>query len=277
MVYFNGAYIDVSTLQIDAQNRAFKYGDAVFESCLYHAGRVPLLSYNLSRMLNGMRILQLEIPAYWDASYFSQVIHTMALHHGLQTARAKITVWRAGGGLYRPQTHAASLLVELFPLDASPFSTAATPYRLGVFTEYPRLIHPLSACKTANALPYVLAAMYAQREALDDVLLLNTEETIADAISSNIWMLSGHTLTTTPVLNGGVCGTMQDWLCDHAEDLGYRFSRKPLFPDDLQDAEALFLTNAIQGIRPVTWFRGKQFDNKLPIRLLEEVKVHLLT
>ncbi len=272
MVYFNGSYIDATTGIVDVQNRAFKYGDAVFESCLYTNGQAPLLSYNLARLFRGCAILQMEIPPFWQVDFFKAILHELAVHHGLQTGRIKITVWRSGAGLYRPQKHTADLLIEIFPLDQPPFTMAARNYVVDVYREYPKIIHPVSACKTANALPYVLAALYAEKNALDDVFLMNTESTLADAISSNIWLLNGHTLTTTPELNGGVRGTMQEWLCDHASDLGFNLQRKPIEPEEPLDAEAIFVTNAIQGLIPVTQYRQHSFENKKPIQLLSDIR-----
>lgn len=275
MIYYNGSYIDDAALPIHTQNRAFKYGDGVFESCLLHEGRAPLLPYNFARLQRGMRMLKLRSPDFWDADHFTSIFSELAKAHSLNTARMKITVWRAGAGLYTPEQNDAELLVEIFPLEFPPFSTAPGTCRLGVYTETPRIIHPLSSCKTMNALPYVLAGLFARREAYDDVLLLNTEGGIADAISSNLFILRGQTLITTPPLNGGVAGTMQDWLCDHAGDLGYGITRMPLTPDDLYDASAILLTNAIQGIRGVTRFGQYSFDNKKALSLLEEARTVL--
>lgn len=277
MIYYNGSYIDDAALPIHTQNRAFKYGDGVFESCLLHEGHAPLLPYNLARLNRGMRILQLHSPEFWDEAFFLSVFRELAQAHSLNTARMKITVWRTGAGLYTPEQNEAELLVEIFPLEIPPFSTAPGSCRLGVYTETPRIVHPLSSCKTMNALPYVLAGLFARREGYDDVLLLNTDGGIADAISSNLFILRGQTLITTPPLNGGVAGTMQEWLCDHAGDLGYGINRMPLTPDDLYDASAILLTNAIQGIRGVTQFGQHTFDNKKALSLLEEARTLLFT
>ena len=277
MVYFNGSYIDTTVLPIYTQNRAFKYGDGVFESCLLHEGQVPLLPYHLARLKRGMDLLHIQRPVYWDEGFFADIFRELASTHGLHTARIKLTVWRAGGGLYTPEQQDAELLVEIFPLDYPPFSTAPASCRLGVYTETPKIIHPLSSCKTMNALPYVLAGFFARREALDDVLLLNTEGQIADAISSNVFIIRGHNLITTPALNGGVSGTMQEWICDHAGDLGYSLSRIPLEPDDLYDASAILLTNAIQGIRGVTQYGQQVYDNKKALALLEDARTLLFT
>lgn len=272
MVYYNGTYVDSTIGIVDVQNRSFKYGDAVFESCLYNSGKIPLLAYNLARLFRGCSLLHFSIPPYWQAAFFENIVHELAVHHGLQTARIKITVWRSGAGLYRPQQHSVDMLIEIFPLEHTPFSAAKRAYAVDVYAEFPKLIHPISACKTANALTYVLAGIYAEQHALDDVFLINTEGELADAISSNIWMLSGHTLVTTPELNGGVRGTMQEWLCDHAEDLGYQLNRKPINPDDPLDAEAVFVTNAIQGLIPVTRYRNRVFENNKPIQLLTDIR-----
>lgn len=263
-------------LHLRSSDRAFKYGDAIFESCLFFEGRLPLMSYHFERLTYSMQCLSIVHPPHITMQWLTDIITELAKEHGLTTARAKITVWRGGGGLYLPQGNEPELLIEIFPLQSPPFSDAPRQYAMGEYKGLQKVIHPVSACKTANALPYILAAMFASDNGFDDALIFNTEAHIADAITANVWMFENNALITTPELNGGVKGTMQSWLVENAASFGYEVLRKPLTSAMLMTADAVFVTNAIQGIIPVTSFRSQRYSNNLPIALLRDVKSTLL-
>jgi len=276
MVYYNNNYLDTPEGILHTSDRAFRYGDGLFESCLIADGKIPLMSLHVNRLLKGMGILGIDIPEYFMPGYFHAIFQELAKHHGLQSARGKITIWRSGEGFYLPTSNAPKLLVEIFPLSNGPFVPDTVNGRLGIFREIPRVMHPLSSVKTMNALPYVLAANYASGNGWDDVLLLNTEGAIADSVNSNVWILRNGQLQTTNSANGGVEGTMQAWLLDNASAFGLHAERTNLLPDDLEQAEAIFLTNAIQGIKPVTRFLNRSFENKFPVQLLQDIRQMLI-
>ncbi|HMX03310.1 MAG TPA: aminotransferase class IV [Chitinophagales bacterium] len=275
MVFYNHNYIQDDALHLLPSNRAFKYGDGIFESCLLNEGALPLMAYHTTRLMQGMQCLHMDALPHLSEKWLGDVIKELALQHGYQSARAKISVWRGGEGLYLPKSDSPELLIEVFPLHSTPFSEAPQQYVIDIYDGLQKAIHPVSACKTMNALPYILAAKFAASHKWNDVLILNTQNEIADAISSNVWLIKDHMLITTPALNGGVEGTMQAWLLDHVEELGFSASRKSLTISDVESADAVFLTNAIKGIIPVTRFREKAFTNNLPLALLRDVKTLL--
>lgn len=204
MVYFNNRYIPATTFAVNSGNRAFKYGDALFETLLIINKKTPLLNYNLQRLKKGMLLLGINFPDAWNIVFFEDIIASLTNELNLENGRCKITVWRDGGGLYKPEINDAALLIEITPITSPVLSFVQKDLRLGVYDDYPKMIHPLSACKTANALPYVLAAKFAAENQFDDVLLLNTDDLIADAISSNIVIVKNNSFYTTTTMNGGV-------------------------------------------------------------------------
>ena len=48
----------------------------------------------------------------------------------------------------------------------------------------------------------------------------------------------------------------------------YQLEEASVSPFELQKADELFITNVIQGIRPITKFRKKEFEVKVSKRLL---------
>jgi len=63
----------------------------------------------------------------------------------------------------------------------------------------------VSAFKTLNALPYVLAGNYRKQLGVDEVILLDTHGHLAECVASNLfWLKDG--MLYTPSLNTGCIG-----------------------------------------------------------------------
>ena len=117
----------------------------------------------------------------------------------------------------------------------------------------------LSQYKTANALPYVLAARYAKNQQLDDVVIVNDQDKIAEASSSNLFVLQGKLLITPPLSEGCLDGIMRKQVLSIGQNLGYTVKEMPLPKSILSQAENLWLTNSIRGIRWVRKFGDKAY------------------
>lgn len=272
MIFYNDVFMEADAFAVTAGNRAFKYGDGVFESALVIHKKVPLLNYNLNRLKKGLALLGIEEPSNWNLTYFASIIAQLCEQSNIENGRCKITVWRSGEGLYLPLANTANCLIEIFPQETNPLIYKDSQLVLGVYDDYPKMIHPLSACKTMNAIPYILAANYAKQNGFDDVLLLNTNDGIADSISSNLFIVKNNTCYTTSIMNGGVEGTMQAYILTNATSLGIKVDRIPMKISDVLSANEVMLTNAIYGIKPVTQFQDVVFKNNFAIELLDKLK-----
>src|SRR5690554_3374314 len=110
---FNSKLLPEHEAAITADNRAFRYGDGLFETMRWMDGKIRFLHHHLDRLHEGMRMLQLEHAASFD----EQFIHTRAAalirknnlegHH----VRLRLQVYRDGGGLYSPQQNNAAYVL----------------------------------------------------------------------------------------------------------------------------------------------------------------------
>ncbi|MEM9024894.1 MAG: aminotransferase class IV [Bacteroidota bacterium] len=130
-------------------------------------------------------------------------------------------------------------------------------------------MNKLSTLKSANALPYVLAGLYAREKKLDDCIMLNDLGTIAESVSSNLFIVLNRVLYTPSETQGCVCGVMRDQVIDLARKNRLEVQECPLNPQHLVRADEVFLTNAVSGIRWVQAFRSKRYYNDVG-RLLQE-------
>jgi branched-chain amino acid aminotransferase len=175
-------------------------------------------------------------------------------------ARIRLQVWREGSGGYLPENEGTAWLAEIYPLDTHPWRDGTGPgLRIGMYPHIALSYSPLSAVKSCSALPYILAAKYASQQDWDDALLRSTDGSLAESSNSNLFVLRGNTLLTPPLTSGCLPGTVREAVLAAAANLGLEAWESPIGTDELDQADEVFLTNAIRGLRPVAEVVGTQF------------------
>ena len=119
MINFNGLIVSNDT-NILTRNRAFLYGDAVFETVKIMDSKVLFLEDHYFRLMSSMRVIRMEIPMNFTMEYFEEQILTLAKSKNMAiSSRARITVYRNDGGYYLPQDNTVSFLISVESLDTA--------------------------------------------------------------------------------------------------------------------------------------------------------------
>ena len=256
-------------------NRAMNYGDGLFESIRLQEGEILFLQEHLERMFNGMKALKMPVPDHFTPFFFhKQLIDLAQREQPGPNARMRIAVFRGGGGLYEPPVQAVEYFMQVMPLDRGyVWSDAAC--ELGVYKEVPKNYSAISFFKSMNALPYVLAGIYRKEHHLDDCLLLDSFGRVADAISSNVFWVKGTTYYTTPITDGAIDGVLRRKIIQLIKDNNMIFYEISILPDELLQADEVFLTNAGWGIKSVTGFGEKKYDTTQTKQLFQLLMQHI--
>jgi branched-chain amino acid aminotransferase len=135
----------------------------------------------------------------------------------------------------------------------------STGLEIDVFPDAKISCDKFSSIKSNNCLPYVMAAMYAKQHRINEAILLNPYGRVADTTIANLFIVHHKQLITPPLSEGGICGVMRKHLMKM--DLPFSIIEKPLTIEDLENADEIFLTNAINGIRWVGMFRDSSYGN----------------
>ncbi|MGA0560371.1 aminotransferase class IV [Larkinella sp. VNQ87] len=249
-VVLNGDVLPEALVSLPPGDRAFQYGDGLFETIRYDAGQVRFWPDHYDRLMRGMDALWLDRPPQFDSNSLLEYIKKLLEVNNLttQTARIKLQVWRQPGGLYTPTTFQANYLITA----RSGPGFALTEKPLVSFFEAVRLSpSPVSAFKTLNALPYVLAGIAKQQQHTDDMLLLDTQGNLAECIASNLFWLRDKTLFTPSLDSGCLDGILRRQLLRLAPQHGFSVQEGLFKPTVLADADAVFCSN-VSGIQ---WIR----------------------
>ena len=252
---------------LSVENRAFRYGDGLFETLRVIKGHIPFLQEHYRRLVTGLELLQIVTPDTFSIDFFEQQILSLTGKEGC--SRVRFSAYRAEGGLYLPSNNGLRYLVEAHPLQQDKYVLNSKGLSTGIFESIPLFFNVLSSLKSLNALPYVLAAKYAKQNNLDDVFLINQQKNIVEASSSNVILWDGYKLLTPPVTEGCVNGIIKSALLNFTNADNLIFEEKEISIDDLKKANAVFLTNSIQGVKWVQIFQQRNYDEKVAIEVGE--------
>ncbi len=250
MIILNGHVLEPGAPEITLLNRSFKYGDGLFETLRVYRGRILFVPRHLQRLTRGMQRLGYAFaPVAWQAQLSAELQRSLTINGIDQHGRLRLHVYRAGPGAYAPLDDTPYYLIEAYALKHDPYQEAP-PLRTTLYADWPITPTPLSGCKTAAALPYVLAARHARQSDHDEAFLLNGEW-LVEAASSNLFQVSQQKLITPPLSLGGLAGIMRQTVMQVAREVKIPVVEKKFRLRELQQADEVFLTNVVRGIQPV--------------------------
>ena len=272
MINFNGT-IGSNQADLLTQNRAFLYGDAVFETVRIVNSKILFLEDHYFRLMSSMRVIRMEIPMNFTMEYLEEQILALATAKNLTAAaRARITVCRNDGGHYLPKTNTVSFLVNVEALESTQYAVNQGEYVVDLYTDFYVTRHLLSSIKTTNKIINITASIFAEENGLDNCLLLNDTKNVVEALQGNIFIVKGNTLITPPVSEGCLNGVMRKQILALARKMeNLEVMEAVISPFDLQKSDELFVTNVIKGIQPITKYRKKEFATKVSQQLLQNL------
>jgi branched-chain amino acid aminotransferase len=281
-IWLNGEFFRDQNPIFTIGNRSFAYGDGFFESIHAYGTEPKYLHLHFSRILKGMALLGMEMPPYLNRDFIErEIIRLLNKNRVFGSARVRLTFFRNQGGLYTPTDNSVSISMQSTPLlqDFYPYNSKGLA--VDFFTQVRKPINILSPLKSCNSLLYVLAARYKQEQKLDDCILINDQNRVAEAISSNIFVVINNTIYTPSIDEGCISGVMRQVIIDLAPKHGYVVqSNEPIEAEMLIEADEVFLTNAISGIQWVVGLKQKRYfgiaSKKLSSALNKETFNHLV-
>jgi branched-chain amino acid aminotransferase len=270
MINFNGNLESKNDFPLSIQNRAFKFGDALFETIKVENGRIVFIEDHYFRLMASMRMLRMEISMKFALEFFEKEILRTIEVNKLINARVRFSVFRNDGGLYLPKDNTTSYLIEADQLS----STLKKDYEVDLYKDHYVFSGMLSTLKTNNKILNVIASVYADENGLDNCILLNENKQIVEAINSNIFLVKNHQITTPPLSEGCLKGVVRKNIISLInKDAEYEIFETAISPFELQKADEVFLTNAIVGIQPVTKYRKKIYEISVATDLLDKLKI----
>lgn len=276
-VIFDGQIIEAGVPFLDASNRGFKYGDALFESIRILNGKPIFMEGHISRLFEGMQVLGIERPIEYSIDYFRNHIYKLIELNSLtEGGRARLTVFRSGDGYFTPTNNAPSFTLEVLPYVHNFYTLNEDGLSVDIYPDIKKPVNKLSIYKTASSLLYVMSGIYARENKLDESLIVNDKGNIIEASNANLFIVSNGVLYTPTLADGCLAGVMRMQIINLALEHKIKVYECSLTPQNLLVADEVFLTNMIKGPQWVGSYRQKRYYNKITRDIIEKLNRSLL-
>lgn len=222
-------------------NRAFVYGDLLFETIRIDNGLINHASRHFKRLCESSALLNMQLSADFTLPEFEaqiqKAIHETGMGH--KTARVRYLLHRDSEGFYLPNKNKVAFHIDVFALDETPNQEK----KLGVYTHQKKARGPFANIKSGSALLYVMASIWAKENGFDDALILNQDGRPVESSNSNLFWIKNNKTFTPPLHEGCVAGVMRSVILEQQE-----ITEKECRLDELKNADEIFLSNAVSGI-----------------------------
>lgn len=268
----NGRVIKEDKFSISPNNRSFRYGDGCFETMKVLNGTILLSDYHFERLFSSLQLLQFEVPNYMTADYLqAQILEVAKKNHHNKLSRVRLTIYRGDGGLYDAISHFPNYIIQTWDLNPANNLLNENGLVIDIFSDAKKVCDNYSHIKSNNYLSYAMAALWAKKNHLNDAILLNPYNRIADATIANIFMVKNSQIKTPKLTEGCVSGVMRRYLLQCLKDENMPFEEAEIDVEELLQADEVFLTNGIYGIRWVKQLRENNYTNDVSALLHKKI------
>ena len=282
-IFYNHQYYYDFAHVMNADDRAFHFGDGCYEWIRVYHGHPFALSYHVDRLYRSMRLL--EIRAVIAPDEFTEIHEIIAEENKIEEGYLMLVVTRGAGphefGIPGRMAMKPNTLVYARPIDTA--AVEAVQKGVSCITcEDERWSH--CDILSLNMLPNIMARAKAQKKgAYDAIFMKNGEAT--EASRSNLFMVKDGVIWTTKADNRMLKGITRQLVMTRVAPSSGVTVIEPDQPhqlitkERLLSAEEVFLTNSEAGIIPVLSVDGETIgDGKVgKVTLaLQEHYLHLL-
>ena len=230
------------TRRISVFERTHQFGDGLFETLVIRDGKLLFWHAHFVRLERGRE--RLGIAKVSEKVWLSDIAKACQLS-GFDQAVVKLTLSRGQSvrGYGFDQAVKPTRMVVISPLPETPEF-----YRLSRCTHGYGNNTLLAGIKHNNRLEQVMARADLQA---DECIMCNANSQVISVTQGNIFYLKGQVLVTPELRDCGIEGTVREQVIQLAEELGLSVQIRAVDWKQLIDADEVFITNSVIGIKPV--------------------------
>ncbi len=237
---------------VPVDDRAFHYGDGLFETVAIRNGQPRLWDMHLRRLRKGCNVLRMEMPDPDGLlNSLSAALSDVSLDSHDCTVKLLVSAGPSERGYARRVPTRAEVYIGVFA--AAPIAQQA--YRDGVDTiicDTKLAVNSVTAgCKTLNRIEQVLARTECLESGVFEGFTLDAEGRLICGTMSNVFTVSDNLITTPSLERCGVEGVMRQFVLDTLRQGGREVSVRDMEQSELLAADEVFLSNSQFGVVPV--------------------------
>src|SRR3989338_258392 len=250
-VWINKKIVDSELAKVSIFDRGFLYGDGIFESMRSYGGVVFGLDEHLARLKDSLDIVKIKPPC--SGKELKKAIYGLLGSNRLKDAYIRLNVTRGEGRFAIGLEEIAGPNVVIFTKPFIPYPSRMYEKGISAKVAAPRVneYSPMSRVKSLSFLNGILARLEARADGFDEAILINTRGNIAEAVTSNIFLVRGSRLRTPSLASGILPGVTRKNVLGLARAVGLKPEEDTISYAELKGSSEAFLTNLLFEVLPV--------------------------
>jgi branched-chain amino acid aminotransferase len=264
-VYMDGKLVEKDQAKVSVFDHGVLYGDGVFEGIRAYSGRVFKLDEHIDRLFNSAKVIMLDIPLSKDE--FKAAIIQVCKANGIRDGYIRPVVTRGVGNLglapwtcSNPTVFIIADSVQLYPKEyyenGMPLVTVATR------RNNQEALSPI--VKSLNYLNNIMAKIEARNAGVEEAIMLNTENYVAECTGDNLFVIQGRTVYTPPIIAGVLPGITRATVMELARLGEYTVKERMITRAELFLSDEMFLTGSAAEVVPVVKVDGRIIGDGKP-------------
>lgn len=276
-VWVNKKLFDADKARVSIFDRGFMYGDGVFESMRSYGGVVFKIDEHLARLAQNLKKTGIKSP--YSNSYLKKEIYRLLRVNKLESAYIRLTITRGEGrfGIEHKDVLKPNVVIIAKEFENYPARMFEKGISAHVVSIRQNDLSPLAGVKSLNYLNYIMARFEAKGRGCDEAIVLNTKGHVAEAVTSNIFIVKKNTIITPPITDGALPGITRAVIIKIAKKQGFKVIERSFLYKDLMASDEVFLTSSLAEVLPVTKIDRKPVGTGVPgqiTKLLHESYVN---
>jgi D-alanine transaminase len=264
LAYVNGRYVRLAEAAVSIQDRAFQFGDGVYEVCQVRGGALIDETRHLARLEASLAALRIAAPVGPAAlrRILREVVARNRVADGLAYIQISRGVARRDHG-FPVGAVAPSLVVSAKSID--PRLGEANASRGVSVVSLPDERWSQPHIKTLQLLPNVLAKQAAREAGAYEAWLVDSGGFVTEGASTNAWIVAEDgALVTRPADRAILRGVTRSTLLDAAAREGFSVQERPFSLEEAYRAREAFFSSATTIAMPVVAIDGRRIGDGRP-------------
>jgi len=242
----NGSVVAAAELKVSPLGSGFMFGEGVFETVRVLDSRPMLFDAHFARLASSLGYFG-AAPTSSRGELYDRCAKVVTAN-SLENGSLKIVAFKEATGwheliLARSAIYAAARYETGFRLKTVPCDLR---------------VNPLHALKSLSNLSNIYAKRIALAAGFDEAVFIDPHRHVLEGATTNVFIVKDR-VTSTPTLRSGILpGVMRAHVIQLLESSGLRECDVTL--DELQEADEVFVTNALLRIMPVSRVDQTAYD-----------------
>ena len=244
--WINGELVPVADARVSVLDHGFTVADGVFETLLVTDGHAFAIDRHLKRLEKSAAGLGIVLPVISEIKNgISQVLEK---NPKIDFGRIRVTLTSGSGPLGSDRTDAEpTVVISIAEQNTWPQSTTTL---LVPWTRNEN--SPLAGLKTTSYAENVFALAAAKQNGFSEAIFCDTSGRLCEGTGSNIFLVKDDQIITPSEQSGLLRGITRDLVIESAKAAGFSMIERDVAPQELWDADEVFITSSTRDIHPVT-------------------------